>query len=220
MLGPKLKPLRLALIGMSGSGKTFWANRLAEAGYPVTSCDTRIEERLTDELGAGGHLGVAGLAAWMGSPAQPAYAERAAKYLAAESAVMVEVLGKLERDPARELVLDTTGSVVYTGDAIGKRLRGLMTVVYLEASPEEQMLLVARYLSHPKPILWRDAYKPRKDETLGQTLMRCFPALIEERRRLYEAWAHCALPMRTLREGGLDAGGLLALIQQNCRCGE
>ncbi|MGA2483834.1 MAG: hypothetical protein ABSF92_12045 [Candidatus Acidiferrales bacterium] len=218
MLGPKLKPLRLALIGMSGSGKTFWANRLAEAGYPVTSCDSRIEDRLKHELREGGHSGVAGVAAWMGSPDQPAYPQRAAKYLAAEVAVMDETLGTLERNPARELVLDTTGSVVYTGEAIGVRLRSLMTVVYLEASPKEQALLIERYMSHPKPVLWRNAYHPRPGENTHDTLMRCFPALIEGRRRQYELWSHCVLPMHTLRAPALDAAQFLALIRRNCRC--
>src|SRR6266850_369876 len=43
------KPLRLALIGMSGAGKTFWTKRLAASGYPAVSCDDRIEEQLLIE---------------------------------------------------------------------------------------------------------------------------------------------------------------------------
>lgn len=220
MLGPRLNPLRLALIGMSGSGKTFWANRLAEAGHPVISCDARIEERLRAELRPGGHRGTEGVAAWMGWPDRGTYPERAAKYLAAEVAVMDETLTALERDPARELVLDTTGSVVYTGEAVGARLRRLVTVVYFEASPEEQALLIARYVCVPKPVLWRDAYRPLEGEAASETVGRCFPALLEERRRLYEVWAHCVLPIRVLRDGALDAARLLTLIQQNCRCAE
>src|SRR5258708_19766889 len=44
------KPLRLALIGMSGSGKTFWTKRLAEAGRPSISSDDQIEQRLVPSL--------------------------------------------------------------------------------------------------------------------------------------------------------------------------
>ena len=220
MLEPKLNPLRLALIGMSGCGKTFWANRLADAGHSVVSCDARIEERLRAELHPAGHRGVTGLAAWMGSPGEPQYGERAGRYLAAETSVMEEVLAALERDPHQERVLDTTGSVVYTGEAIGARLRKLMTVVYLQASPQEEALLIQRYTIHPKPVLWRDAYEPREGETPRETLVRCFPALVEGRRRLYEAWAHCALPTRVLHEEGMDASRLLRLIEENCRCAE
>jgi shikimate kinase len=220
MLGPRLNPLRLALIGMSGSGKTFWANLLAQAGHPVISCDARIEERLRADLQPGGHRGTEGVAAWMGWPDRDGYPQRAAKYLAAEIAVMDETLAALERDPVRELVLDTTGSVVYTGEATRERLRRLMSVVYFEASPEEQALLIARYVCVPKPVLWRDAYRPQNAEAASATVSRCFPMLMEERRRLYEVWAHCVLPIRALREGPLDATRFLSLIQQNCRCAE
>ena len=217
---PKLNPLRVALIGMSGCGKTFWANRLADAGHSVISCDARIEERLSEDLHPGGHCGVAGLAMWMGSPGEPQYGERAGKYLAAETSVMEEVLIALERHPSLELVLDTTGSVVYTGESIGARLRSLMTVVYLQASPQEEALLIERYMVNPKPVLWREAYAPREGETRAQTLARCFPALIEGRRKLYEAWAHCALPTSILHEQGMNASRLLALIKENYRCAE
>ena len=206
------KPLRLALIGMSGSGKTFWTNRLADV-FPRVSCDERIEARLRGELEAARLRGIGGVAAWMGWPDHSAYQEREAKYLEAEIAVMNEVLDDLERDVSRELVLDTTGSVIYTGDAIRNRLRGRMTVVYLAASAEEQSLLVERYLSDPKPVLWRDAYRPLPGESPRETVARCYPALIERRRRLYENYAHCTLPMRELHDRRLDARGLLTRIE-------
>src|SRR6267142_1991990 len=65
------KPLRLALIGMSGAGKTFWTKRLAASGYPAVSCDDRIEEKLVPRLAAGGYAGVNGVAAWMGWQTPP-----------------------------------------------------------------------------------------------------------------------------------------------------
>src|SRR4029077_4464676 len=46
MATPISSPLRLALIGMSGTGKTFWSKRLAEAGRSAFCCDDRIEQRL------------------------------------------------------------------------------------------------------------------------------------------------------------------------------
>lgn len=208
------KPLRLALIGMSGSGKTFWTNRLAEAAFPAVSCDGRIEERLRKDLEAAGLRGIGGVAAWMGWPDHPAYREREAKYLEAEIGVMKEVLDDLERDASREVVLDTTGSVIYTGGAIRERLRRRMTVVYLAASAVEQSLLVERYLNDPKPVLWRDAYRPLAGESPRESVARCYPVLIESRRRLYENYAHCTLPMRELHEASLDARGFLARIER------
>src|SRR5260370_5093502 len=60
------KPLRLALIGMSGAGKTFWTRRIAETGVTAISCDDRIEEKLARRLAAGGCAGINGVAAGKG----------------------------------------------------------------------------------------------------------------------------------------------------------
>ena len=131
--------IALSLIGMSGAGKSFWAQKLAAAGFRPDSIDDRIEEKLAPELAAGGYRGIGGVAAWMGWPNQPSYLAREQKYLHAETDSMREALSKLERPATEGIVLDTTGSVVYTGEDIGRRLRRLTVVVYLEAAaPEEE----------------------------------------------------------------------------------
>jgi shikimate kinase len=212
------KPLRLALIGMSGAGKTFWTKKLAAQGRPSMSCDDRIEQRLAPRLAAGGYTGINGVAAWMGWPDNPTYAEREAQYLAEEIATLDEILTGLERNPDRELILDTTGSVIYTGNNLLLRLRRQMTVVYLAASAEERQLLIERYLNDPKPVLWRGAFLPKAGETPRETVARCYPALIEARRRSYEALAHCTLPVAELREMSQempqDADAFLEKIKQ------
>jgi len=117
------KPLRLALVGMSGSGKSYWTKRIAAAGFSAVSCDTQIEERLNPVLQSGGFAGITGVAAWMGWPDRPNYAEREAAYLAEEINALDEVLSSLEKNPQRDLVLDTTGSVIYVGNHLLHRLR-------------------------------------------------------------------------------------------------
>jgi len=210
---PKLKtPLRLALIGMSGAGKTFWSRLLASAGHPAVSCDDKIEERLASRLRAGGYTGINGVAAWMGWPDSPNYAERESQYLSDEIAVLEEVLTNLSRAPEKSLVLDTTGSVIYTGNHHLMRLRKLMTVVHLAASPQEQQLLIERYLNDPKPVLWRGAFQPRDGETPRQTVARCYPNLIAARRQSYAALAHCTIEVAQLRELSPQPSAFLTLI--------
>jgi shikimate kinase len=194
------QPLRLALIGMSGSGKSYWTRRIAAAGYPAISCDTQIEQRLARALQAGGYTGINGVAAWMGWPDSTAYAEREAAYLAEEIATLDEVLTGLEKNPAQNLVLDTTGSVIYVGNHLLHRLRKQLLVVYLAASPDEQELLIRRYLEDPKPVLWRGAFQARKGEAPRDTVARCYPTLIAARRQSYAALAHCSIPVAELRE--------------------
>jgi shikimate kinase len=194
------KPLRLALIGMSGSGKSHWAKNLAALGCPTVCCDDEIEKRLAPVLQSGGFQGINGVAAWMGWPDSPTYAEREAHYLTEEIAVLDEVLSTLEKDSKRELVLDTTGSVVATGNHTLHRLRRQLTVVYLAAADQEVQLLIQRYLRDPKPVLWQGAFRPHPGETPQQTVVRCYPVLIAARRQSYEALAHLTLPTLQLHE--------------------
>ena len=191
--------MRLALIGMSGAGKTFWAKKLAEKTAPAVFCDDRIEQRLAPRLGPGGFSGINGVAAWMGWPDSATYPEREAQYLAEESHTLDEVLRALEDEPDASLILDTTGSVIYAGNHSLLRLRTQMTIVYLAITAKEQQLLIERYLSDPKPVLWRGAFQPKSGETPRETVARCYPALIEARRRSYEALAHCVLQVADLR---------------------
>jgi len=213
MVGHRSALRRLALIGMSGAGKTFWGKRLDTKGYPAICCDDEIEKRLKARLQEGGYRGLNGVAAWMGWPDSPNYAAREGEYLAAEIAVLDEILSELEKNPARELILDTTGSVVYTGTNLLLRLRRQMTVVYLAASKEEQALLIDRYLSDPKPVLWRGAFLPTKNELPLETVKRCYPALLASRRQSYETLAHCTIPVAELRAPSLGAEDFLAKVR-------
>ena len=200
------KPLRLALIGMSGAGKTHWTKNLAALGCPTISCDDRIEERLAPVLERGGYAGINGVAAWMGWPDSRTYLEREREYLTEEIAVLDEVLSGLEKDPKRDLILDTTGSVIATGNHTLYRLRRQTKVVYLSASKEEVQLLIQRYLQEPKPVLWQGAFHPQPGESPEQTVVRCYPLLIAGRRQSYEALAHVTVPTRELRD--LAAAGV------------
>lgn len=205
--------MRLALIGMSGSGKTFWTKKLAEKGSPAVFCDDKIEHRLAPRLGPGGYSGINGVAAWMGWPDSPAYAEREAEYLAEESHTLDEVLNELEEKREKPLVLDTTGSVIYAGNHLLMRLRRQMTIVYLAVTEQERHLLIERYLNDPKPVLWRGAFQAKSGETPRETVARCYPALIEARRRSYEALAHCTLQVGDLRTA-VDAEQFLEQIRK------
>jgi len=194
------KPLRLALIGMSGSGKSHWAKNLAALGCPTICCDDAIEARLAPVLQSGGYQTINGVAAWMGWPNEPTYAEHESEYLRQEIAALDEVLTSLEKDPHRELVLDTTGSVICTGNHILHRLRRQMTVVYLASSLEETQLLIQRYLRDPKPVLWQGVFQPRPGEIPHDTVVRCYPLLITARRQSYEALAHLTVSTLITRE--------------------
>src|SRR5260370_42646031 len=191
------RPLRLALIGMSGAGKTFWTKKLAVSGYDTISCDDRIEQKLAPRLAGDGYAGINGVAAWMGWPDSERYSGRESEYLAEEINALDEILTELGKQPKKSLQLDTTGSVIYTGNNLLMRLRRRMTIVYLAASAEEQQLLIERYLNDPKPVLWRGAFLPKPGEKTRHTVARCYPALIVVRRPSSEALADVTMKLGT-----------------------
>jgi shikimate kinase len=196
----KEKRYRLALVGMSGSGKSFWTKKLAAAGWRSVCCDDLIEQRLAPRLAAGGYSGINGVAAWMGWPDSMTYVQREAEYLAEEIGVMDEFLSNLEKETsAAPIVLDTTGSVIYVQNNILMRLRRQMTVVHLANTEDEQRLLVERYLNDPKPVLWRGTFHVKDQERPRETVARCYPLLIAARRKSYETLAHCAVQVSELR---------------------
>jgi shikimate kinase len=209
--------IKLSLIGMSGAGKSHWAQKLAGAGFRVISMDDRIEKKLAPELAAGGYRGIGGVAAWMGWPDQPAYREREKKYLECEVKSMDEALDEIQASGEEGTVLDTTGSVVYTGEEICQRMQSLTTVAYLGASPAEEELLIARYLSDPKPVLWDAQFDQRPGETTHEAIARCYPQLIASRKKLYERYAHRVVSMERLKDLQPDARGFLELLEGQAR---
>src|ERR1039458_2906755 len=190
---------------MSGAGKSHWARKLAVAGFRAIHVDDRIEKKLAPELAAGSYKGIGGVAAWMGWPDQSTYCEREHKYLACEVEAMNESLDEMEGAGQAGLILDTTGSVVYTGDEICRRMRSLTTVVYLAAPPAEENILIARYLSDPKPVLWGNEFVQRPGESPKDAVARCYPQLIAHRKELYEKYAHRVVSIEHLRKTNPDA---------------
>jgi len=202
---------------MSGVGKSYWTQKLAASGFRAISIDDRIEEKLALELNAGVYRGIGGVADWIGWPDEPVFRERKQKYLSSEIEAMREALDEIEKSADAGIVLDTTGSVVYTGDEICRRLQQLTTVVYLAASPAEEETLIARYLSDPKPVLWGGEFSQRPGESAKDAVARCYPQLIAYRKQLYERYAHRIVPMERLRDAALDARGFLELLFSQAR---
>lgn len=183
----------ISLIGMSGTGKTFWSTRFAAAGWQRICCDDLIEVRLHRIMPIR-QPGIAAVADWLGQPHDVGYAERQQRYLDAEIAVVEETITAIEREPTLNYVVDTTGSVIYTGEALCQRLRQVSRVVYIALPATAMAEMVQRYLSDPKPVLWMDQFQHTSQHSLHDTITTCYPKLIELRAKLYERYAHVTLP--------------------------
>jgi len=210
-VGKSFQAMRLSLIGMAGSGKSYWSMKLVEHGFRRFCCDDLIAAKLDPELtrpdGTTMELGQ-----WMGFPYEPHYRERESKYLAYEIEVLTEILEYLESrksNPEEKIVLDTTGSIIYTGERILRRLRRYTTVIYLSIPPEVRGQLLKAYVSNPHPMLWRNVFSKEPDETEQEALARCYPRLVVSRERLYEHYANVTIDYYRRSEESFGVSELL-----------
>jgi shikimate kinase len=208
----------VSLIGMAGSGKSHWSKRLAEHGFTRFCCDELIAEKLTTEL-----AGTAGrpmtMGEWMGFPYEAGYKEREARYLALEREVMAEIITYLEghaESPDENIVVDTTGSVIYTGNENLARLRLSTTVVYLPIEAEVRRQLLEAYTSNPHPMLWRGVFRKEPRETNKEALARCYPKLVLERERVYEKLSDVTINYHRRRGRGFEVHDFLNTVASYC----
>jgi len=193
--------MRLSLIGMAGSGKSYWSRKLARQGFTRFCCDDMIADKLALELKRldGKTMSVS---EWMGFPYEPCYVKRESRYLAYEIEVMSEILEYLEHPNnigEQNIVIDTTGSVIYTGHKVLIELKRLSTVVHLETPPEVQGQLLKEYISKPHPMLWQNTFNNKPHESKKKALIRCYPRLFSSRQQLYERYADVTLDYFALR---------------------
>jgi shikimate kinase len=193
--------MRISLIGMAGSGKSFWSKRLAQQGFTRYCCDDLIAAKLAPELTRANGITIS-MGEWMGFPHEPRYSERESHYLAYEKEVLGEIIDYLENvvvSSDDKIVIDTTGSVIYTGEALLKRLRENTTLVYLSTPPEVQEQLLKAYRANPHPMLWNGMFSEAPHETHQDALARCYAKLFSSRTALYERLADVTIDyyMRT-----------------------
>jgi shikimate kinase len=209
--------MRLALIGMSGSGKSYWSAKLTERGFRHFCCDAMIAARLAPELIAPDESRIT-LGEWIGFPYQPQYAEREARYLAHEVAVVREILDCIEGeacDCEGDVVVDTTGSVIYTGKALLSRLCRATTVVHMAAPPEVQERMLELYLTNMRPVLWQGMFDQLPGEAGDAALARCYPKLLSSRERQYGRLANVTVRYDERCAEGFGVDGLLDIIRRS-----
>ena len=208
--------MRISLIGMSGTGKSHWSSQLVTRGFERFCCDDLIDERLDHEL-TGEDGARLKMGEWMGFPYQQHYAEREATYLAHEIDVLNGILDYLrnsDQTKRTDLVIDTTGSVIYAGQSILEALSRYTVMVYLDTPAEVQAEMCRAYAAAPPPVLWRDKFNKNSDESDVAALTRCYPDLLASRTVQYKRWAQVTLDYHMLRQDGFSVEDFLALVKQ------
>jgi shikimate kinase len=207
--------MRIALIGMSGSGKSFWSSVLSRRGFQAFGCDDDIGRRLI-ETGEISDPSIDSLGRWMGFPFDSGFAQREGRYLALEYAVMDELLTDLETrcadETATPIVIDTTGSVIYTGETMMQRLRRQSVVIYLSLPLAHRKALRRAYQKNPRPVVWQQHFRKRSGEKDLDALKRCYDDLLESRELLYRQYAHLEIEWDPAADPSAEMDTLLSPV--------
>ncbi|MEM7730404.1 MAG: hypothetical protein AAF311_14230 [Pseudomonadota bacterium] len=167
--------LKLALVGMSNIGKSYSAMRLA------TDFDFTLIE--VDRLiwGALGEDDMDAFAVWQGQPYTLGYAERERRSIALETDATRKSLLSTARNP----ILDTTGSVIYTDEDVLEAMKRDWFVVYIEAAEAHLERLKSQYFARPKPLAWNGHYRTLEGMSQTESLLACYPGLLASRAKDY-----------------------------------
>ncbi len=206
----------LALIGMSGVGKSHWSRLLAQAGWSHLDCDARIAERLAEiVIPNPGESPVHALGRWMGMPWSRHYGEAVGEYLRLEEAVTAQALDEALAKADGKTVIDTTGSVIYLSPALQAKLHETCHVVYLALPDDALDAMLLRFLKEPKPLVWGDLWQPKVGEKPEDALPRCYANLLAARSARYEKLAHVMLDGQALEEDEILLADFLKRASQN-----
>lgn len=205
----------ISLIGMSGSGKSAWGKILErERGFKRYCCDDLIEEKLAPELTKLGYSGINDVSRWMGQPYDERYPETSRKYLDYEAESLREVLEEIKKmNKVDNVVVDTTGSVIYLPQELLEKLKKLTKIVYLKTPEHLMEEMIAKYVADPKPVIWGNLYQPKEGEAKEETLKRCYPDLLKYRAGLYEKLADLGLDYEIRRARNFTPDDFLKLAK-------
>ena len=197
--------LKVAFIGMSNIGKSYTAMRLAtKYDFSLIEVDKIIWENL-------GHDSMDAFAEWQGHPYTEGYAEREKYSIALES----EATRKALKTEARNPIIDTTGSVIYTDEDVLKALRQDYYVVYIEAMDEHVERLKVQYFKQPKPLIWAGHYQKLEGKSEAESILECYTKLLVSRGNAYSSHADATLPSTMILNPDVSIVDIFQTIKPN-----
>lgn len=195
--------MRLSFVGMSNGGKSYRSRVLANEGdFLWYQVDGDIQKEL-------GFKDQDEISAWLGHPTSPTYREREQIYLNLENKFTSRAAMSAH---GKNLVFDTTGSVVHLSSETHNALRDNTLVVHLDVGDDSLDEMLERFFKEPKPLAWSSFFSKTDTESEDEALRRSYPILLAERLRRYRNLAHINLPAKDFRHrSGADT---LALIRR------
>ncbi len=196
---------------MSGTGKSHWSKKMSDKGFVYHGCDDFIEIKLDEELKKLGYEGIAGVSKWMGQPYEEKYKKTSQVYLNFETESIQTILDRIEKGEFenQNLVIDTTGSLIYLDEKLAQKLKEVSRVVYLDVPDEVIEDMKKLYFADPKPIIWGNSFNQKEGENEEEALKRSYPELLEDRKKEYKKLADDILDYHELRQPGFDLNSFL-----------
>ena len=195
--------LKIAFIGMSNIGKSYTALRLATRyEFKLIEVDKIIWENL-------GHDSMEAFAQWQGHPYTQGYSERERESIALESQATRAALNTQEQNP----IIDTTGSVIYVDQDVLKKLKQDYYVVYIEAMQDHIERLKVQYFKHPKPLIWAGHYKKIDGLSESESILQCYPKLLESRAKSYAKLADVTLPSTMILNADVSIENIYSALE-------
>lgn len=183
---------------MAGAGKSHWSKKLEKAGFTRISCNEIIAQSLKGILNKSGDS-TFNLAKWMGHPYEAGYKEKSSKYLELEKNAIKKIHKLLTHMVNENVVVDTTGSIVYLDNALLKLLKNKTRVIWLDTPRKVLKEMYSRFLKKPKPIIWGLSFTQKKGETPDKSLIRSYKNLLYFRLKKYKELAHMRFDYEVLR---------------------
>ncbi len=205
----------LTLIGMSGTGKSYWSKKLELHGFKRFGCDDLITAHLAKKLGLA-EPDLFDMHQWVGYPDEESHVVRAQQYLDAEEEILNKIIEYLNNAGENEnIVIDSTGSVIYMQNKILQKLSHLTKIVYLDIIPQDFERMLNYYLENPVAIIWNGYFQPLPKESPSQTFTRCYPKLIKSREQKYKELAYLTIPPSMHRTSEASVEKFLSYITKS-----
>ena len=197
--------LKVAFIGMSNIGKSYTAMRLAtKYDFSLIEVDKIIWENL-------GHDSMDAFAEWQGHPYTDGYNNRERQSISLETEATRKALSTPKRNP----IIDTTGSVIYTGKDVLRTVNDDYYVVYIEAMEEHIERLKVQYFKQPKPLIWAGHYEKIDGKSETESILECYPKLLASRGRAYASHADVTLPSTMILNADVTIEDIFEAVRPN-----
>lgn len=151
---------------------------------------------------------------WMGQPYDQRYRKTSRQYLKLEQEVVDKIISDIKMGAGENIVIDTTGSLIYLNPGVLKKLREISKVFYLEVPKRVKDEMFKLYINDPKPVIWGEMFKIKQGEDKKIALKKSYPGLLNYRSCQYVKLADRTLDYDLLRQDSFSAKKLLSLLQK------